>query len=271
MSILEEQEDGSVCGEGGQRATTWLDRWTPSRTSLDHGCSINRDRRASTDQRDPIKTLEMDTTRLSTCANPTTNYQKLHQLHTHPHHLPYHTASSTLHEYPSSYHNNYPATPCPVKTRPLQVRSAGPRCGREEKTSFCAHTPRPSSFYHHPGACLTALRHHHTASAAAVPNYMTATASAKARLRSQSTPRQRHGGSPPEREPPVGSAKKRLSFPVPDPSGADGYQRSPSFKSANGRLGMDHMSAISSCAESLPGDVSPSSATDLCRWLRSGK
>ncbi|PIN22922.1 hypothetical protein CDL12_04359 [Handroanthus impetiginosus] len=45
------------------------------------------------------------------------------------------------------------------------------------------------------------------------PNYMAATASAMARVRSHSTPRQR--GSSPSREQ-DGSVKKRLSFPVPD-------------------------------------------------------
>ncbi|MQM01921.1 hypothetical protein Taro_034684 [Colocasia esculenta] len=283
ISIVEEQGDGTVCGEDGQGHSAWLDRFTPSRASWDHGCS-NRDRRASTDQRDPIKTLEMDTARPSTCANPTTNYQKLQQLQAQAHHLAQHSSSS-LQYFSSSYNQHYPhnyspiATPSPVRTRPLQVRSASPRCGREEKASLSsAYTPRPSSYYYHhqPGDCATGPRHHHHTAATAVPNYMAATESAKAKLRSQSTPRQRLGAPPAERERerPAGSAKKRLSFPVPNPlygDGGGGYLRSPSFKSAHGRLRAEHTSTMSSCTESLQGEVSPSSTTDLRRWLRSMK
>lgn len=69
-----------------------------------------------------------------------------------------------------------------------------------------------------------------------------------------------------------GGAKKRLSFPVPiDPYGAYAQSlRSPSFKSAAGRFSSEQRSNVSSsCAESLGGDVvSPSSTTDLRRWLR---
>lgn len=52
------------------------------------------------------------------------------------------------------------------------------------------------------------------ASAASVPNYMAATASAMARSRSESAPRQRP--STPERGN-LSSAKKRLSFAAPEP------------------------------------------------------
>lgn len=51
------------------------------------------------------------------------------------------------------------------------------------------------------------------------PNYMAATASAIARVRPSSTPRQRL--SSPSREQPTGSARKRLSFPVHDAINAD--------------------------------------------------
>ena len=49
-----------------------------------------------------------------------------------------------------------------------------------------------------------------------VPNYMAATASAKARYRSQSAPRQRNSTLEKEN---IGSVKKRLTFPAPDPHG----------------------------------------------------
>lgn len=107
---------------------------------------------------------------------------------------------------------------------------------------------------------------------------MAATESAKARVRSQSAPRQRP--STPERERGGGSAaKKRLSFPVPDPYsggmvyGSYGHNslRSPSFKSVSGShlAGVEQQSNYSSCyTESFGGEISPSSTSDLRRWLR---
>lgn len=117
---------------------------------------------------------------------------------------------------------------------------------------------------------------------ATLPNYMAATESAKARIRSQSAPRQRP--STPDRERGgggVGSVKKRLSFPAPDPYGVVGMGgygggyghslRSPSFKSvvSGSRFGLEQQSNYSSCCtESHGGEVSPSSTSDLRRWLR---
>lgn len=104
---------------------------------------------------------------------------------------------------------------------------------------------------------------------------MAATESAKARIRSQSAPRQRP--STPERDRAGSAAKKRLSFPAPDPYNVGvGYGnyghslRSPSFKSvAASHIGLEHQSNYSSCCtESLGGEVSPSSTGDLRRWLR---
>lgn len=102
-----------------------------------------------------------------------------------------------------------------------------------------------------------------------LPNYMAATESAKARLRSQSAPRQRPATPEREKGGANGSAKKRLSFPVPpDPYGYSQNLRSPSFKSVAGRYVPDLRSNVSSCNESLGGEISPSSTTDLRRWLR---
>lgn len=105
-----------------------------------------------------------------------------------------------------------------------------------------------------------------------MPNYMAATESAKARIRSQSAPRQRP--STPERDRP-GSAKKRLSFPIPDPYAGNGQNlRSPSFTSVNessyAYMGVEQQSNYSSYyTESIAGgEVSPCSTTDLRRWLR---
>ena len=117
-----------------------------------------------------------------------------------------------------------------------------------------------------------------TAAAAAVPNYMVATASARARLRSQSAPR--HRPITPEREKPgLGSVKKRLSFPVPEPGFGDSdigsrecSLRSPNYKSITHGIhpGMEPRSNISSCCnDSIQDDgIYPPSTNDLRRWLR---
>lgn len=129
-----------------------------------------------------------------------------------------------------------PATPFPSKAPPLQVRSASPRY---------AHTPS-----------LSAAR--------AVPNYMAATESAKARLRSQSAPRQRPATPEKER---MGTVKKRLSYQVPEASCASSL-RSPSFKSAMGRIGSEKSSNSNVLSMYTESEVSPSSTTDLRRWMR---
>ncbi|CAN1762296.1 Protein IQ-DOMAIN 18, partial [Linum perenne] len=223
--------------------------------------------RASTDHRDPIKTVEIDSssqtysTRLST-----QSYQR---------------PSS-----PSrSYQTPRAVTPSsPSRTRPVQVRSASPRsCAREEdsrRSYASSQTPSLRSNYHYTGSLLNhhqyGLVRNSNHSATALPNYMAATESAKARSRSQSAPRQRP--STPERDGGnrVGGgscAKKRLSFPVPDQCSL----RSPSFKSVSSSAylgGMEQLSNYSSCCytESVigcgGGEVSPSSTGDLRRWLR---
>ncbi|KAM1019613.1 hypothetical protein ACFX13_041687 [Malus domestica] len=255
--------------------------------------------RPSTDQRDPIKTVEIDTPQPYFNLPPNYRRSSASQYHQHQHQQqrpsspkqrpgsPKQRPSSPLHRdraYQSQpFHHHSPITPSPSKTRPVLVRSASPRCVREDRSSNASQTPSLRSNYVYTGA----VHQQHSSragstsnssianSGAALPNYMAATESAKARIRSQSAPRQRL--STPDRERAAGSAKKRLSFPAPDPYGlAMGYGgygyslRSPSFKSVSAsHFGVEQQSNYSSCCtESHGGEISPSSTSDLRRWLR---
>ncbi|KAH0980057.1 hypothetical protein GBA52_007234 [Prunus armeniaca] len=257
----------------------WLDRWMAPKPWDSRG-------RASTDHRDPIKTVEIDTSQPYSSLAPNFRRSSSSQYNQHQQQRPSspkQRPSSPLHRdrahQSQPFHHQSPVTPSPSKTRPIQVRSASPRCVREDRSSNVSQTPSLRSNYFYSGSMHQHSRGGGTStsgnSVATLPNYMAATESAKARIRSQSAPRQRP--STPDRERGAGSAKKRLSFPAPDPYGvAMGYVsyghslRSPSFKSvAASHFGAEQQSNYSSCCtESHGGEVSPSSTSDLRRWLR---
>uniref|UniRef100_A0A803M369 DUF4005 domain-containing protein n=2 Tax=Chenopodium quinoa TaxID=63459 RepID=A0A803M369_CHEQI len=278
----------SVEEEELEEKPRWLDRWMASKqwdSSIAPSPAVRA--RASTDHRDSIKTVEIDTAqpysylapnfRRSVTSTSASHYHAQHHNQRPSSPRAHHNQSQSQHHY--HQHQHPPSTtPSPSRARPIQVRSASPRCIREERnySSQVSQTPslRSNYFYNgnvqpnHKGAATSATTS--TSSGGPKPNYMAATESAKARLRSQSAPR--HRPSTPERDRPgTGSGvKKRLSFPNPDPYSGMGYGnynlRSPSFKSVNGvQLGMMEQQSIysSCCTDSLGGEISPSSTSDL--------
>ncbi|MFQ6654205.1 hypothetical protein Gotur_025287 [Gossypium turneri] len=168
---------------GGQ--DEWLDRWMPPKPWDNRG-------RASMDQRDNVKTVEMDTSQPYSYLAP--NYRRTNSNHYHQ------RPSSPLHR---AQHNAQPfhpspITPSPSKTRPVQVRSESPHCIREDRTSFSSsQTPSLRSNYYYTGRVSTQASTSIN-NATTLPNYVAATESAKARIRSQSAPR--HRPSTPERD-----------------------------------------------------------------------
>ncbi|KAH0933657.1 protein IQ-DOMAIN 1 [Brassica rapa] len=237
----------------------WLDRWMSSKPW---------DKRASTDQRPPIyKTVEMDTSQpyltrahSRTGASPSRSQRP-------------DTPSRTSHHYNHQQQHSFSsATPSPAKSRPIQIRSASPRIQRDDRSaySYTSNTPSLRSNY-----SFTARSGYSVCTTTTLPNYMAITESAKARIRSHSAPRQRP--LTPEKDR-AGSARKRLSYPVPVQPPVDYGDsnsqslRSPSLKSIGGsQLGaLEQQSNYSSCyTESVGGggEISPASTSDR-RWLR---
>ncbi|GAV73248.1 IQ domain-containing protein/DUF4005 domain-containing protein [Cephalotus follicularis] len=214
--------------------------------------------RISCDQRDPIKTVEVDISRPYSYSAP----QKSKHQHEYQQRRPSsYSVASPLHR----AHNNTPiqstSTPSPSMTKPLQVHSDSPRCIREERNVVASNYKQGMGVSGGAGA-------------ASMPNYMAATASANARLRSHSAPRQRPSISEGEKN---GSTKRRLSFFVPDQCGNGcnegilGYDlRSPINKGIHGdHIGIDQRSNMSSCCtDSLGDEISLPSTYEQKRWLR---
>ncbi|CAH8391743.1 unnamed protein product [Eruca vesicaria subsp. sativa] len=253
-------------GEEEEERPKWLDRWMSSKPW---------DKRASTDQRPPVyKTVEIDTSQpyltrahSRTGASPSRSQRP-------------DTPSRTSHYNNQQQHSFSSATPSPAKSRPIQIRSASPRIQRDDRSaySYTSNTPSLRSDY-----SFTARSGYSVCTTTTLPNYMAITESAKARIRSQSAPRQRP--LTPEKDRGAGSARKRLSYPVPLQPPVEvggGYYgncssqslRSPSLKSIGGsQLGaLEQQSNYSSCCtESIGGgggEISPASTSDYRRWLK---
>lgn len=166
-------------------------------------------RRASFDQpRDPIRTVEVDTAQ--SYSNSAPSFRRLQNQYCQDQQQKLCSYAAPVPSPLHRMHQNHtihssPCTP-PCKIKPILVHSVSPQCTREERNHPTPETPNSLSSYFHRASVSTV-----TKTPTSQPNYMSATASAKAR--SQSAPRQRPLTPDREKNP---SAKKRLSFPVPD-------------------------------------------------------
>ncbi|XP_024373781.1 protein IQ-DOMAIN 18 isoform X2 [Physcomitrium patens] len=191
--------------------------------------------------------------------------------HSHSHHSP-----STMQRTSSQGAFHPPVTPpSAYKSTPVLVRSASPRTSirrediEEGGSTVSAATarsmasgPRYGTRYSHAGSVMS-RDDESLASFPSVPNYMQATQSAKAKVRSHSTPKQRPGTLEKDNS---WSSKKRHSLPISEnivpnsgpiilrPFRPTPYaQRSPSLRN-------DQRSLSSLANESHQGDATPASS-----------
>lgn len=221
--------------------TEWLSDWLESK---DYNTNHSR---LLTHRVEAIKNVDMESIQphlIQPHLSTPTSFQRSRQHRRH-----------SLHVASPGLNNMHPMTPSLRDMRPLQVHSASPRCNKAFRSHSATNTP--------------SLRLSTT-----TPNYMAATESAKARARTQSTPRQRHSTS--DREARGGSVKKRLSFPIPEMqypgniyTGFSQNLRSPSFRSIQEGMycRVERGTTCSSYTDITGGEISPASTSHLRRWL----
>ncbi|KAL7613339.1 hypothetical protein Lser_V15G09600 [Lactuca serriola] len=212
---------------------------------------LEEDRKFYPNQRDPVKTLQIDTSQL--CSLSPSSEIRSHENQTYYHQqqrLNSHTYSSPL--YHHNFHSQSPITPSSSLSRikpSLKVHSASPRCQREERSFPSSGTGTP------------------TGHGVGNPSYMSATVSAMARIRPQSTPRQRMSTTEGEKKT---SARKRLSFNVSEKYNGGGISdseldcnlRSP-IHTLERRLSMS-----SCCKQRTEGEIPRPSISEDRRWIR---
>lgn len=185
-------KDQYLCKEKEEENDGWSEYWE----------KMNKQ---SSNHRDYIKTVEIDTAQRYSYPNPSSRGSQYQHYQYHEQNPNSDSVCSPVHRTNRNLSSPFPVTPFPSNTKRLQVHSASPRCLKEERNRLMAQTPTLVSSYH-------SMFGHGNGVAASMPKYMAATASATARIRSESAPRQRP--LTPEREN-LSHVKKRLSFPAP--------------------------------------------------------
>ncbi|KAA8525084.1 hypothetical protein F0562_007052 [Nyssa sinensis] len=224
-----------------EERANWLGQWMATK-------QWESSRRASTDRRETIKTVEIDTSRPYCYSSP--NFRKL-QSQTQPQRQ----ASTLSVASPcqrASYMHQLPPTPSPCKTKPLQY-SAVPIA---VSAAMALVQVGVVALLECPTTCL-------------LPSLQKLGPGHKVH---------QDRGRPPQRGKEVGQQRNASHTLAPEPYssvsiGRNSYSqslRSPSFKSVQaGHVGMERQSNVSSCyTDSIGGEISPCSTTDLRRWLR---